>query len=36
MTRTWTLSADGKTLKIDITAEGPNGTQQVKRTFTKK
>jgi hypothetical protein len=35
MTRTWTLSADGKTLKIDITAEGPNGTQQVKRTFYK-
>ena len=36
MTRTWTLSADGKTLKIDITAEGPNGKQQVKRTFVKK
>lgn len=36
MTRIWTLSADGKTLKIDIAAEGPNGKQQVKRTFTKK
>ena len=36
MTRTWTLSADGKTLKIDITADGPNGKQQVKRTFTRK
>ena len=36
MTRIWALSADGKTLKIDITAEGPNGKQQIKRTFTKK
>ena len=36
MTRVWTLSADGKTLKIDITAEGPNGKQQIKRTFVKK
>ena len=36
MTRIWTLSADGKTLKIDLTAEGPNGKQQVKRTFTRK
>jgi hypothetical protein len=36
MTRIWTLSADGKTLKIDIAAEGPNGKQQVKRTFTRK
>lgn len=36
MTRTWTLSADGKTLKIDIAAEGPNGKQQIKRTFIKK
>ena len=36
MTRIWTLSADGKTLKIDITADGPSGKQQVKRTFTKK
>ncbi len=36
MTRIWTLSADGKTLKIDIAAEGPNGKQQIKRTFIKK
>ena len=36
MTRLWTLSADGKTLKIDIAAEGPNGKQQIKRTFTRK
>ncbi|MCA1575783.1 MAG: hypothetical protein LC794_00305 [Acidobacteria bacterium] len=36
MTRIWTLSADGKTLKIDLTADGPNGKQQVKRTFVKK
>jgi len=36
MTRVWTLSTDGKTLKIEITADGPNGKQQVKRTFTKK
>jgi hypothetical protein len=36
MTRVWTLSADGKTLKIDLTAEGPNGKQQIKRTFVKK
>ena len=36
MTRVWTLSTDGKTLKIDITADGPNGKQQVKRTFTRK
>jgi hypothetical protein len=36
MTRTWVLSADGKTLKIDITAEGPNGKQHVKRTFIRK
>jgi hypothetical protein len=36
MTRTWTLSADGKTLRIDIVAEGPNGKQLVKRTFIKK
>ena len=31
-----TLSADGKTLKFDIAAEGPNGKQQIKRTFVKK
>jgi hypothetical protein len=36
MNRTWTLSADSKTLKIDITVEGPNGKQQVRRTFVRK
>lgn len=36
LTRIWTLSADGKTLKIDIAAEGPSGKQQIKRTFTRK
>ena len=35
-TRTWTLAADGKTLKIEITVEGPNGMQQIKRTFIRK
>ena len=36
MLRKWTLSADGKTLKIEIVAEGPQGKQQIKRTFIKK
>ena len=36
MKRTWNLSADGKTLKIEIVAEGPQGKQVVKRTFIKK
>jgi hypothetical protein len=36
MTRQWTLLADGKTLRIDMTVQGPNGTQQVKRSFDKK
>ena len=36
MTRIWVLSADGKVLKIDLTAEGPNGKQLVKRTFIRK
>lgn len=35
-TRKWTLSPDGKTLKIDMTVEGPNGTQVFKRTFVRK
>ena len=30
------LSADGKTLKIEMTVDGPNGKQQLKRTFIKK
>jgi len=35
-TRNWTLSPDGKTLKIDMTIDGPNGQQVLKRTFIKK
>ena len=35
-TRKWVLSADGKTLKIEMTVDGPNGKQQLKRTFIKK
>ena len=35
-TRKWMLSPDGKTLKIDMTVEGPNGKQMLKRTFVKK
>jgi imidazolonepropionase-like amidohydrolase len=35
-TRKWTLSADGKTLKIDMTVAGPNGQQVLKRTFIRK
>ncbi|HEU4797103.1 MAG TPA: amidohydrolase family protein [Pyrinomonadaceae bacterium] len=35
-TRKWTLSPDGKTLKIEMTVDGPNGQQVIKRTFVKK
>ncbi len=35
-TRKWSLSADGKTLKIDLTQKLPDGTREVKRTFNKK
>jgi hypothetical protein len=35
-TRKWVLSPDGKTLKIDMTIEGPNGKQVLKRTFVRK
>ena len=35
-TRKWVLSADGKTLKIEMTVDGPNGKQLLKRTFIKK
>lgn len=35
-TRKWTLSPDGKTLKIEMTVDGPNGKQVLKRTFVKK
>jgi len=36
MTRIWTLMTDGKTLKIELTADGPNGKQIIKRTFIRK
>ena len=36
VTRKWTLSPDGKTLKIDMTVDSPNGKQEIKRTFIKK
>jgi hypothetical protein len=35
-TRKWALSADGKTLKIELNMQDPNGTHQNKRTFNKK
>ena len=35
-TRKWLLSPDGKTLRIDMTVDGPNGKQQLKRAFIKK
>ena len=35
-TRKWSLSADGKTLKIDLTQKLPEGTREIKRTFNKK
>ena len=35
-TRMWTLSPDGKTLKIEMTIDGPNGKQTIKRTFIRK
>ncbi len=35
-TRKWTLSADGKTLVIDLKLKGPNGEQETRRTFVKK
>jgi len=35
-TRKWILSTDGKTLKIEMTIDGPNGKQTIKRTFIKK
>ena len=34
--RKWTLSADGKTLTVDVTMNTPNGEQVSKRVFTKK
>ena len=35
-TRKWTLSPDGKTLRIEMTVDGPNGKQSLKRTFIRK
>ena len=35
-TRKWVLSPDGKTLKIEMTVDGPNGKQVLKRTFIRK
>lgn len=35
-TRKWTLSPDGKTLKIEMDVQGPNGAQHIKRTFNRK
>ncbi|HKR13276.1 MAG TPA: hypothetical protein VJT15_14535, partial [Pyrinomonadaceae bacterium] len=35
-TRKWVLSAGGKTLKIEMTVDGPNGKQLLKRTFIRK
>ncbi len=35
-TRKWTLSPDGKTLKIDMTVDGPQGRQVLKRAFIRK
>jgi hypothetical protein len=35
-TRKWTLSTDGKSLKIELSTQGPNGMHQSKRTFNKR
>ena len=34
--RKWAMLADGKTLTIEIEANGPNGPQHTKRTFVKQ
>lgn len=36
MYRKWSLSADGKTLVIELTSKSPRGTVNTKRTFTRK
>jgi hypothetical protein len=36
ITRKWTLSADGKSLIIDMNIDSPQGPRQIKRAFTKK
>ena len=35
-TRKWAMSADGKTLTIELDVKGPNGPQHSRRTFIKK
>ena len=34
--RRWSLAADGKTLTIEMSVEGPQGKSQSKRTFVRK
>lgn len=36
VTRKWVMTADGKSFTVDMTINGPNGTQQTKRVFVKK
>ena len=36
MKRKWAISADGKTIVIDLDLQGPNGPVHSRRTFTKK
>jgi len=36
VTRRWVMSPDGKMFTVEMTINGPNGTQQTKRTFVKK
>ncbi|HEY0321311.1 MAG TPA: hypothetical protein VGC66_10175 [Pyrinomonadaceae bacterium] len=36
ITRKWTLSADGKSLTIEMNVVSPMGTQQIKRVMVKK
>jgi uncharacterized protein YxjI len=36
ITRKWIMSADGKTLTIDLSGKTPNGDVHTKRTFVKK
>lgn len=35
-TRKWMMSADGKTLTIEMKVKDPNGTRESRRTFVKK
>ena len=36
VSRKWVMAADGKSFTVEMTINGPNGTQQTKRTFVKK